>query len=95
MNDTDQTEDMKDPRAHRRAIEDKYHQKVIQAKKYYCESCSIAYMSITKLNNHFNGMIHNPERYVMYDCDKCNYHSRQKYLYNRHLSSKKHINNYC
>ncbi len=81
-----------DPRAHRRAIEDKYHQKVLQDKKYYCEEHDIAYMTITTLSNHFAGMKHHPERYVSYDCDVCNYHTNNKSYFNKHLNTKKHNN---
>lgn len=81
-----------DPRSKRRAIEDKYHQKVLQDKKYYCESCNIAYMSMTILMNHFNSMKHNPNRYVSYKCIDCDYYTKNKSYFNMHLNTKKHKN---
>lgn len=80
-----------DHRAHRRAIEDKYKLKAVAKKTYYCEEHDIAYMNITTLTNHLNGMQHHPERYVSYDCDDCNYHTKNKYDFNIHLRSKKHL----
>ena len=82
-----------DSRAHRRAIEYKYRQGVLEQEKYYCPDCDIAYMSITKLNKHFAGMKHNSERYILYNCDKCGFHTKNKYDFNRHCLSKKHMLN--
>lgn len=79
-----------DPRAHRRAIEYKYRQSVLQNKKYYCVNCDIAYRDIIQLNNHYAGMKHNIDRYIKYDCGKCGFYTKNKYDFNKHLTSKKH-----
>lgn len=94
MDENKQTEDDQvDLRSHRRAIEYKYRQKAIDEKKYYCEECEIVYRDVIQLTNHINGMKHNPERYITYDCDKCKFYTKNKYDFNRHCLSRKHILN--
>ena len=65
--------------------------KNIAQKKFYCEPCSRAFKDSFDLKNHMGGMKHNPEKYVKYECSHCNYTTRFKPVYTKHLTSKRHI----
>lgn len=62
----------------------------IEAKKYHCQNCNLSFRDSTRLNRHFSSYRHNPNRYVKYDCDICDYHTTKKNEYSRHLQTKKH-----
>lgn len=74
-------------------IEKRYRQSIIDEKKYYCAVHDKAFWNPTWYKNHMNCSLHKPKVYVIYECTLCNYASKNKYAYNRHLKAKKHIRN--
>ena len=77
----------------RRVVNKRYKQKIITEKKFYCIEHNYAFDSITTLNKHLVSRMHNPEKYIRYHCELCNYHTKIKCLLIRHQQSKKHQRN--
>lgn len=67
--------------------------KAIQEKRFYCHEHNLAYINNKRLQKHFGGYKHNPDKYISYKCEICNYHSKRKEHYRRHNKTNKHENN--
>ena len=66
--------------------------KNINAKKFYCSDCDKVFKDSFDLKNHLaKTKKHNPEKYIIYKCECCNFKSRFKPVYKKHLESRKHI----
>ena len=68
----------------------------IEAKKYYCIECDKAFRDVTTLRKHLNTRRHVPVERVraiprMNTCECCNYSTRLKQNYNRHMRSSRHL----
>lgn len=74
----------------RHDIEKRCKQKIIADKKFYCIEHNYAFNCITSLRKHLAGKKHNPELYIRYHCELCNYHTKIKYNFAKHSISKKH-----
>lgn len=63
-------------------------------KKFYCVECDKAFYDKTSLTYHLQTKRHKPERYVKYDCphNNCEYTTRAKSRYTKHLKIKRHRN---
>ena len=67
--------------------------KAVEDKRFYCDDHDVAYRDSTRLNRHLNGRKHHPELYLTYKCEACNYTTKQKFQYNRHILTNKHRRN--
>jgi RNase P subunit RPR2 len=63
----------------------------ISTKKYYCGQCDKVFKDSHDLKNHLGGMKHQPHRYVAYNCLCCNYQTKYKPAFTKHLKTNKHL----
>lgn len=70
-----------------------YQLNIINNKIFYCHDHNISYSNIHRLKKHLNGYKHDDSKYVSYICTPCNYKSKFKQSYNRHMTTTNHIRN--
>ena len=66
------------------------HNKIYETKRFYCHTHDTAYRCKQRLDNHLNGKKHNEHLYKSYTCKSCQFFTKQKYQYARHLKTSKH-----
>ena len=104
-----ESEEDKTTRAYKNAYRKKYYNEhkdnIIKialrsqkkAKEYHrfrCEEHDISYPSNCRLQRHFDGYKHNPDKYITYKCDICKFLTKQKFHYNKHVETRKHKYNF-
>ena len=71
----------------------KQHAKNILNKKYFCVECDRAFRDKAILELHRASKFHviKPRVIRLHVCDKCNFFTKYKQSYNKHLKTKKHL----
>ena len=77
-----------------RAADKRYRIKILLEKRFYCAKHDYTFDSMRHLRTHLAGKKHNPELYIRYHCESCNFHTKIKCLLAKHQQTKRHIQNF-